>query len=230
MVEYLPSTPRYLKVPLIVLNVILWLLGLVLVIIGSICVGFFSNFKDLQKVGGVSESIKSISVSLPAGVLSIGIFFMVLTVAGCIVAYKEKMVGLVFYTILMLVLLVVLIGIGGEALTYHNADIGTEVEDNWKNISKSNQSAVITRLEKFFECCCFDEDDLKSNCTDICYRDEQKNILYNGTYCYDVIFGAVNSKLYLVGSAGVAIGVIELVSLMFALFLIVRLYRSNSYR
>ncbi|KAN0009110.1 hypothetical protein ACTFIU_009002 [Dictyostelium citrinum] len=227
MAEYLPSTPRYLKVPLIILNVILWLLGLVLVIIGSICVGFFSKFKEFTEAAGVSDAIKSMSVSVPAGVLSIGLFFMVLTIAGCVVAYKEKMVGLVFYTVLMLVLLVVLIGIGGEALTYHDDDIANEVAQNWISISNSNQSKAITKLESFFECCCFNENDL--NNTYLCPTKENKT-LYNGTYCSDVIFEAVNSKLYLVGSAGVAIGVIELVSLMFALFLIVRLYKSNSYR
>ncbi|KAN0033939.1 hypothetical protein ACTFIV_000418 [Dictyostelium citrinum] len=228
MAEYLPSTPRYLKVPLIVLNVILWLLGLVLVIIGSICVGFFSNFKGLTKAEGVSDAIKSM-FSVPAGVLSIGLFFMVLTIAGCVVAYKEKMIGLVFYTVLMLVLLVVLIGIGGEALTYHDDDIGNEVAQNWLTVSNSNQSEEITKLETFFKCCCYNKDDL--NNIHLCPANENRTIIYyNGTYCSDVIFEAVNSKLYLIGSAGVAIGVIELVSLMFALFLIVRLYKSNSYR
>ncbi|KAN0042959.1 hypothetical protein ACTA71_010592 [Dictyostelium dimigraforme] len=221
MVEYLPSTPRYLKVPLIILNVILWLLGLVLVIVGSICVHFFSM------ITVISESIKNLSIS--AGVLGIGIFFMVLTIAGCIVAYKEKMVGLVFYTVLMLVSLVVLIGMGGEALTYHNDyDIGGEIAENWMNISNVNNSGIKT-LESYFECCCFDENDL-NNCTISCPQDKENKTLYIGTYCSGVIFKAVSSKLYLIGSTGVAIGVIELVSLMFALFLIVRLYKSNSYR
>ncbi|KAK5575748.1 hypothetical protein RB653_006882 [Dictyostelium firmibasis] len=230
MAVYLPSTPRYLKVPLIILNVILWLLGLVLVIIGGIGVGFFSQFKEFREAAGVTDAIKSISVSVPAGVLSIGIFFMILTIAGCIVAYKEKMVGLVFYTVLMLVLLVVLIGIGGEALTYHNDDIEIEIKKNWIRISNSNESDEINKLESYFQCCCYDEEDYLLGHATICPKDINQVNLYNGTYCSDVIYTAINSKLYLVGSAGVAIGVIELVSLMFALFLIIRLYKTNAYK
>ncbi|EGC35440.1 hypothetical protein DICPUDRAFT_21115, partial [Dictyostelium purpureum] len=219
----LPQTARYLKVPLIGLNAILWLLGLVLVIIGGVGVTFFSNFKNFVEATDATSELKNLSVSLPAGVLSIGVFFIILTIIGCAAAYKERLVMLVFYSVLMLVLLVVLIGIGSEAVTYHNDNIGEIVGENWLHVSKSNESKQITTLETFLECCGWNSVDPY---TYLCENATAGVPKYKGIYCEDVLTEAISSKLYLVGVTGVIIGVIEFIAMLFALFMIIRICRT----
>ncbi|KAF2075184.1 hypothetical protein CYY_003489 [Polysphondylium violaceum] len=215
--DLLPKTPRYLKVPLIILNAILWVLGLILIIIGGIALSKIKNMKEV------------ISVSLPAGLIVIGVFFILLTIVGCVVAYKEKLVGLVFYTVFMLVLLICLIGVGGGSITYRN-DIETPIYKGWE---KSNPNSRVF-IENYLECCGWNATNanttntkcLKDNGTGTPTRDDSK------PFCEALIVDFVNDNLYLAGSAAVAIGVIEFISMLFALFLIIRICnspRSKSY-
>lgn len=36
------------------------------------------------------------NITIPAGLIVLGVFLLILTVVGCIVAFKEKLVGLIF--------------------------------------------------------------------------------------------------------------------------------------
>ncbi|KYQ90044.1 tetraspanin family protein [Tieghemostelium lacteum] len=221
--DLLPKTPRYLKVPLIILNAILWILGLLLIILGGVAVSKFSNIKEM------------ISISIPAGLIVIGVFFVILTIVGCFVAYKENLVGLVFYTVFMLVLLVCLIGVGGGALSYRN-DVETPLHKAW-SLSDNNTKNII---EDYFQCCAWDENEnltigtkcltsepIPGNPVPIIVRTNP-----DGPYCKNTIIDFVQKYLYLAGAAGLTIGIIEFISMLFALFLIIRICnspRSKSY-
>ncbi|EGC38634.1 hypothetical protein DICPUDRAFT_93791 [Dictyostelium purpureum] len=225
----LPSTPRFLKVPLIGLNLILWILGLVLIIIGGVATSFLSNFKDFTNASNAKSALSNLTTSVPAGVIVIGIFFFLLTLAGCYVAYKEKLVGLVIYCVLMLVLLVILIGISGKALTLHNDDVLPTVGDNWIIISNKNDEKsikVINGLEKFLECCNWNATDTTDKNVFCPPKYVNMTVDSNYPYCENKLGDQLSSKLYMVGATGVAIGIIELVAVLFALFLIVRICRS----
>ncbi|EAL71904.1 tetraspanin family protein [Dictyostelium discoideum AX4] len=219
----LPQTPRLLKVPLIILNIILWILGLVLVIVGGICVSFLSNFKDFTKASDAKSALSNLTTSIPAGVLVIGILFVIFTVVGCFVAYKEKLVGLVIYCAVMLILLVILIGVGGKAITLHNDDIINEVGGAWEHVANGTKNSTLTRLENFLKCCKWSNVSIDSS--DLCPKDGDK-IKYEGHYCGEALSDQFSSKIYAVGAAGLAIGIIELVAILFSLFLIIRICRS----
>ncbi|KAM9983745.1 hypothetical protein ACTFIY_000468 [Dictyostelium cf. discoideum] len=224
--DFLPKTTHYLKVPIIGLNAILWLLGLVLIVVGSVCISFFSNFKEFTKESGYKNALSNLTTSAPTGVLVIGIFFILLTLVGCFVAYKEKLVGLVLYTMLMLILLVVLIGIGGKALTLDKEDAVSVIGTSWVQISNSLKNSTITKLEDFLECCCWSESYSNETYRDLCPKDDDGNIKYEDTYCKGIFTEQVSSKLVLVGIAGVVIGCIEFVAMALSLFLIIRICRS----
>ncbi|EFA82836.1 hypothetical protein PPL_04531 [Heterostelium album PN500] len=213
--DLLPKTPRYLKVPLIILNAILWILGIVLIACGGFALSKLSHLDDI------------INVSLPAGIIVIGVFFLVLTFIGCYVAYKEKLVGLVFYTVFMLVLLVCLIGVGGGAFTYRN-NVEKPVGIAWYKATADEHKIA----EDYFECCCWDlTKPINESCGTSCYTIDPINnqtIRVDGKpYCNQTITEYIQKNLYVAGAAGVTIGVIEFVSMLFALFLIVLISKLN---
>jgi len=221
--DILPNTPRYLKVPLIVFNVILWILGIILIALGGVAVNALKQISALE------------TISLPAGLIVLGVFLIILTVVGCVVAYKEKLVGLIFYTVLVLILLICLIGVGGGAFTYRkNAAVPLQVA--WQGASNGTR----TLSQDYFQCCGWSYDANKQ-LTDFalskdCY-DTTTNSTDNSTIiiivnpknlptCDGVLTSFVQNNLYLAGVAGVVIGVIEFICFLFALFLIIRLCRS----
>jgi len=220
--DILPNTPRYLKVPLIVFNVILWILGIILIALGGVALD------QLKKIAALE------SISIPAGLIVLGVFLLILTIAGCVVAYKEKLIGLVFYTILILILLICLIGVGGAAFTYRN-NAEAPLATAWNRVGSARISA-----QNYFDCCGWDMNN--GTIIDLGYVYPNTNpcvsgytdtnttspmpIVVSKQVCHSVIVNFVQSNLYIAGVAGVVIGVIEFICFLFALFLIVRLCRS----
>jgi len=215
--DILPNTPRYLKVPLIVFNVILWILGIILIAVGGVALD------ALKKISGIE------SISIPAGLIVLGVFLLILTVVGCVVAYKEKLVGLILYTVLILILLICLIGVGGGAFTYRS-NAAAPLHTAWQNAGTGAGVAA----QNYFDCCGWD--DVDGNRTLVRYTaTEQKCVIqvgndtiYNTALppCGPKLVTLVQNNLYLAGVAGVVIGVIEFICFLFALFLIIRLCRS----
>jgi hypothetical protein len=212
--DILPNTPRYLKVPLIFFNAILWILGIILIALGGYALNELKNVKEIA------------NITIPAGLIVLGVFIIILTVVGCVVAYKEKLVGLIFYTIIMLILLICLIGVGGGAFTYRN-DAERPLAAAWTRATDAQRNV----LQGYFVCCAWEETYSQpgSNCilnttvvngTKIIDVDESK------PPCRVVVVPYVQDRLYVAGVAGVVIGVIEFVCMLFSLFLIVRLCRS----
>jgi len=228
--DILPNTPRYLKVPLIGFNCILWLLGVILIALGGYSL---SALKDLKQIA---------NISIPAGLIVLGVFIIILTIVGCVVAYKEKLVGLIFFTIFMLVLLIALIGVGGGAFTYRH-DSQTILATAWARASDQQRAL----LEGFFVTFPYGANNPIPCCGWATLANGERTWpssaciipAYNGTDgyhnatihserppCGPIINTFVDQKLYIAGAAGVAIGIIEFISMLFSLFLIIRLCRN----
>jgi len=235
--DILPNTPRYLKVPLIFFNAMLWILGLLLIILGSVV---------LHELKNVSGSGLDINVGLSSGLIVLGVFILILTVVGSVVAFKEQLVGLVVYTVIMLVLLICLIGVGGGAFSYRNRS-DEVIEKAWN----TSAPVVRTKLETYFDCCGWGGENyanatIKGGIECVHYVPTNTTIVNttdpnNGTEnvttwerivntdaddCEPTITDYVNNNLYIAGVSGVVIGVIEFVCMFFSLFLIVRLCRN----
>eukprot|EP01111_Echinosteliopsis_oligospora_P000580 TRINITY_DN1063_c0_g1_i1.p1 TRINITY_DN1063_c0_g1~~TRINITY_DN1063_c0_g1_i1.p1 ORF type:complete len:287 (+),score=54.28 TRINITY_DN1063_c0_g1_i1:61-921(+) len=274
--DILPNTPRYLKVPLIFFNTVLWVLGVVLIALGGYSLNQLRNVKEL------------VNVSLPAGVVVMGVFVFVLTIVGCAVAYKEKLVGLIFYTVVMILLLICLIGIGGGAFTYRE-----NLRAPFTEAFKTSGPVIQNQIENYFHCCGWSVyndsfhnittaqyekgtyncvipqsnntkvvTNYTTNCTNTSFPypdpDNSNTTLYNYTLictnittnetwyntttyivkpadqmdaeglkrCDDIVVEYTQARLYVAAVAGVVVGVIEFVCMLFSLFLIVRLCRS----
>ncbi|EGC31974.1 hypothetical protein DICPUDRAFT_39101 [Dictyostelium purpureum] len=227
--DLLPKTPRYLKVPLIFFNLVLWVLGLVLLIIGAVAVSFFSNLKDFKEAADTKTALNHLTTSVPVGVMVIGVFFILFTLFGCFAAYKERLVTLVIYCFLMLILLVILIGMGGKSITLHNNDVVAVLGDSWQDVSNNQKkNSTITKLETFLECCQWnstvsvDTPQFK----DLCPKDDDGNAKYIDNYCETELQKQLSSNLYIVGVTSIVIGVIEFFCMLFSLFLIIRICKS----
>jgi len=217
--DILPNTPRYLKVPLIVFNVILWILGIILIALGGVAVNALKQISALE------------TVSIPAGLIVLGVFLIILTVVGCVVAYKEKLVGLIFYTVLILILLICLIGVGGGAFTYRK-NAAVPLRAAW--VATSDTTRNVT--QNYFKCCGWDYEDgnltwyplISSDCYTPAASNTSSDIVNPSGFntCSKVLTDFVQNNLYLAGVAGVVIGVIEFICFLGALFLIIRLCRS----
>jgi len=219
--DILPNTPRYLKVPLIVFNVILWILGIILIALGGVALN------QLKKVAALE------SISIPAGLIVLGVFLLILTIVGCGVAYKEKLIGLIFYTIIILILLICLIGVGGGAFTYRK-NAGPPLAAAWKSAAVGAGARI--SAQNYFSCCGWDVQNNTVTYLGYIYGVANPCVAQyvNNTaipaagkpVCSTLVITFVQNNLYLAGVAGVVIGVIEFICFMFALFLIIRLCRS----
>jgi len=206
--DILPNTPRYLKVPLIGFNVILWILGIVLIALGGY------SLHELKDLSGIED------ISIPAGLIVLGVFILILTIVGCVVAYKEKLVGLIFYTIVILILLICLIGVGGGAFAYRK-NTYAPLQVAWENAGDAQRNFVQTK----FVCCGWTNIDNNNTRTYLGSNCNNATVLINPP-CDTILTSYVQSNLYIAGVAGVVIGVIEFVCMLFSLFLIIRLCRS----
>jgi len=173
------------------------------------------SLHELKDLSGIED------ISIPAGLIVLGVFILILTVVGCVVAYKEKLVGLIFYTIVILILLICLIGVGGGAFAYRK-NTQAPLAVAWKNAGDGQRNYVQNR----FGCCGWD--DTGNNTRSF----TGSNCVVNGTAnvdlppCDGLLVDYVQDNLYIAGVAGVVIGVIEFVCMLFSLFLIIRLCRS----
>lgn len=66
------------------------ILGLLLIILGSVV---------LHELKNVSGTGLDINVGLASGLIVLGVFILILTVVGSVVAYKEHLVGLIVVSI-----------------------------------------------------------------------------------------------------------------------------------
>jgi len=218
--DILPNTPRYLKVPLIFFNSILWVLGIILIALGGYSLSQLDNLAELT------------SITIPSGLIVLGVFILILTVVGCVVAYKEKLVGLIFFTIFMLILLICLIGVGGGAFSYRN-NAATPLNQAWQTASDAQRNLLQNYFVSLYNgntvpCCGWSRDASDHPVL------PGTNCVINGTAhiyqpwppCGILIINFVQKNLYIAGAAGVAIGVIEFISMLFSLFLIIRLCRN----
>jgi hypothetical protein len=200
---------KNLKRTSIIMNVILWVLGILLIAFGGYSV---------DGLKGVSELY---SISLPAGVIVLGVFFVALTILGCYASYKERVGGLAIYTILMLILLICLIGIGGGTFKYRS-EVMEKFGDAWEDASEGTRNVT----QKYFNCCGWNStsDFPAPNC-----------LKYdNGTWvpephkepCKDKIVNFARKYLYVAACAALVIGLIEFVAVLVSVFLVVRYCRN----
>jgi len=214
--EYMESNKKLKRVS-IAMNCVLWMLGVLLIALGAY---------SLNALKGVSELL---DISLPSGVIVIGVFFVVLTIVGCYASYRERLGGLAIYTMLMLLLLVCLVGIGAGTFSYRSEVMG-KLGDAWYHASDGTKNVT----QRVFKCCGWTNTTDKPVYGAFCYNTTEyyytplvyaDQLPYNKS-CNSAITSKVQDYLYVAATAAVVIGVIEFVAVLVSLFLVVRVCRN----
>jgi len=202
---YVTTNRRFKKV-IIAMNVILGILGLLLVILGGV---------TLTKLKGVS---KVLDISLPSGLIVLGVFFMVLTIVGCYTSYRERLGGLAIYTVLMLILLICLVGVGVGIFQYRE-NVIDKLGDAWKKSSDGTRNAT----QDYFHCCGWTNHTLPgTNCLNGTGSLKDPTI----KDCAQTLISLSKKYLYEAATTAVVIGIIEFVAVLISLVLVIRVCRN----
>jgi len=131
----LSKAHKALKIVLVVFNVIFLIFGCVLMGVGS----YAYNNNNLGSLTGVT---------LPLGIVTLGVFIMFVSFLGCLSAWRESRVFLGFY-FFFLALMTFLLLVVGIAVYVKKNDAQSYIESGWISASPDIRGG----LEWSFTCC-----------------------------------------------------------------------------
>ncbi|KAJ3144696.1 hypothetical protein HDU89_008066 [Geranomyces variabilis] len=199
----------FIKNLLLFINFLSLLAGIIL-IGGGVYLG--------TSAGGTNGELISLSGTVGTAAIVIGVIVTVVSFLGCFGAANEKGMLLKTYFALLIILVILELSVGIAAYTKRSA-IGDTLKDAWsdayaKNTTASHQALV--QVEITFSCCGYTlvNDKPFEPVPDSCVA------LFGFTdTCAEAVQGSLRGSLGAIGGAGVVIGVIELVGLIFSAIL-----------
>jgi preprotein translocase subunit SecG len=197
---------RRMKAFLIVWNILLFIFSCVLMAYGSYALS--TNLKG--QVGSVART------TLPAGVVTLGVFLFFLSFLGCISTWKELNIGLALYFIILFIMVVLLLGVGGAVLA-KKKDARNMISDGWQDASTDLKCEV----QQYFRCCGLNE----PNNFDVptCCADPNNAAIKYPTGCIDPMVDTFNARFEQAGGAALAFAIIMLVGLVIIIILMQRI-------
>ncbi|KAI8806549.1 Tetraspanin family-domain-containing protein [Cladochytrium replicatum] len=189
----------------------------------------FINFLSLLAgiimlgAGGYLQSTNGIDDITNMGVAAIiiGIIITIVSFLGCFGAANEKGMLLKTYFVMLLVLVILEISVGSAAYA-KRGDISTYVENRWRQAYYQQPSNILI-VEQTFRCCGFmntTDMSIPINCVE---QFPDRN-----TPCFANVDGSLKGSLNMIGGAGLVIGFIELVGLIFSVVLFRRIAKRDS--
>ncbi|KAI9193688.1 Tetraspanin family-domain-containing protein [Polychytrium aggregatum] len=162
-----------------------------------------------------SDDLIGISSGIAVAAIVIGLIVSVVSFLGCFGAANEKGLLLKTYFAILILLIILELGVGIAGYTQRNGVVPL-LETNWYQQVQNNNTLILT-VEKSFGCCGFHnvtDSPLPTNCA----------AAYGYTQgCFSSLRDALQGSLSTIGGAGIVIGVIELVGLVFSVFLFIRI-------
>ncbi|KAI8925219.1 Tetraspanin family-domain-containing protein [Entophlyctis helioformis] len=204
---------------LLLINFLSMLAGIILIATG----GYINS--------SAPEDFANVAGSIAAAAIVIGSIIAIVSFLGCFGAANEKGLLLKTYFALLLVLVILEISVGAAAYAKRDTIDGT-LTAAWRDTAISN-NATILRIEKAvsacvlsvlalplsrfldapFKCCGY------ATVTDMAVPENCVQALNFTSPCSDQLRSTVTNSLSTIGGAGVAIGIIELVGLVFSAIL-----------
>jgi len=204
----------------VVSNIIFALFALLLIVLGGVAVKALKTYSYFAKV------------SIPAGLIVLGVFLLIVIFLGVYGSFKKSTKFLGAYFILLFVIIICEFGVGGGSYAYR-IKIPAELETSWNKISDQDRSA----LQYSFTCCGWSSstDNPGSNCFNNAtvstnngsttgspqaryyYELEQTNnqtFINSTTPCNDLMIKFFNSQLYAAGTVGIVFATLQLLSLI----------------
>ncbi|KAJ3112513.1 hypothetical protein HDU96_004494 [Phlyctochytrium bullatum] len=149
----------------------------------------------------------------------IGVVVTVVSFLGCFGAANEKGMLLKTYFAMLCILVVLELGVGIAAYVKRDT-VTTIIENQWTAAATSNSTSLqesIMSVQRYFQCCGFKSIDsyaIPANCAAV-----------NGwpRPCYNSVVESLQQSISTIGGCGVAMGVIELVGIIFSLILFIKI-------
>jgi len=197
----LDKCQKWFKWTLMGFNIVQMIFACVLCAVGS------------YALSGKAESLSG--VTLPAGIITFGVFFLLLSFLGCFAAFRESRPLLAGYFFIVLLFCMMMFFIGISVLVHKN-DAEKYMENGW--IDASND--VRLSLQNYFECC-----GLRSNSTDPTAQNTFEGIPCNAAYkdpCLPILTDKFYKDFDAAGGSGVAFAIL----LAFYMAACISLYRA----
>jgi len=207
---------RSLTADLICMKYLTLVVNILFLITGAVLIGL-GSYALTEGVDGIS------SVTISAGVITLGCLVFVVSFFGCLGAAKESRNLLLAYMICILLFILLEIAIGIAAYVMRD-DIPSIANDSWTELYQ-NDRAAIERIEITFSCCGWD------NTTDRAVPpvDDQDTQTCLGKYpeytvsCHASVTTAIENSMMAAGIAAISVAALQLVCLMFSCCLFARL-------
>ncbi|TPX31476.1 hypothetical protein SmJEL517_g05180 [Synchytrium microbalum] len=164
------------------------------------------------------DALSAIVSSIATGAIVIGVFVTLVSFMGCFGAANERGILLKTYFGLLALLIIFQIAIGSAAYSKRE-DIPELVGEAWKDLYL-NSNQTIQTIEAYFQCCGF------HNTTDMAVPSTcqvSRFDLSNKTGCLDAVTNSLDGQLSTIGGAGLALGIIEFIGLIFSALLFRRI-------
>jgi len=189
----------------VVSNIIFGLFAILLVVLGAVAV------KELKEYSYIFQ------VSVPAGLIVLGLFLLVIIFLGIFGSFKKSTKLLAAYFVLLFIFIICEFGVGGGAYGLRS-DIPFELEQSWAEIPDIDRA----NIQYAFTCCGWANmtDQPGSNCPQTNYNETvttgmASHAVVNATQsCEELVVNFFNEQLYAVGTAGVVFATLQLLALI----------------
>ena len=176
------------------------LAGLILIAGG----GYITSNSTIDIVG--------LSGSIAAASIVIGVIISIVSFLGCFGAANEKGMLLKTYFALLVILVILEISVGIAA--YGRRDTIPQLAgEAWATTAKGNNNGTLVQIESLLQCCGY------ASVTDYAVPENCAQTLGFTVPCKDKLKESLQGSLNSIGGAGIAIGVIEIVGLIFSVIM-----------
>ncbi|XP_016402731.1 CD9 antigen-like isoform X1 [Sinocyclocheilus rhinocerous] len=206
------------KYLMFVFNFIFWIAGT-----GVMAVGLWLRFDPKTKILFEGENSSYIFYTGVYILIAVGVLMMVVGFFGCCGAIRESpcMLGLFFFFLLVIFAVEVAAGIWAFSnQTKVTEDVTNFYKETYNNYQQTKQPALKETLSLIQHGlnCCGPSGNIQDVLDETCPGKEVLDVLITKS-CPDAIDEVFNSKLHIIGSVGISIGVFMIFGMIFSMML-----------
>lgn len=144
------ARPHWIRLFLMIFNLVFWLAGAALIIAGAVAKA------KANSAGSDSNFLSTVFFTAPGFTIFIGILTWVVSIIGLVGAFKENLCAIITYLVLVGVIIFFLIICSAIGFSLHNNEkfVKTNVESAFKTYENSSASALEINAIQFNLRCC----------------------------------------------------------------------------
>ncbi|KAJ3309822.1 hypothetical protein HDV04_005601 [Boothiomyces sp. JEL0838] len=186
-------------------------------------INFLSMLAGLILIGGggyiISNNttdIVGLSSGIASAAIAIGVIVSIVSFLGCFGAANEKGMLLKTYFVLLIILVILEVSIGAAAYAQRD-EISGVLETSWVlEVERNPNSTEINNIERLFQCCGYSSPLDHAVPVDCVARYNFAGTTAFTVGCKDQLQQSLFNSLNTIGGAGIVIGLIEFVGLIFS--------------